>query len=123
MMKDFKTLKVWERSHQVALLVYQLTREFPREELYGVTSQMRRSATSVPANIAEGCGRSGDGEFYRFLSVAVGSAVELEYFLLLARDLELLSLKNYEVANDHTIEVQRMLSALIRKVQASRTIA
>jgi len=118
--KDFRTLKVWERAHLLALSVYRLTQGFPREELYGITSQMRRSGSSIAANIAEGCGRSGNGEFHRFLNIAMGSAVELEYFLLLARDLALISSESYASVNDQTVEVQRMLGALIRKVEAAR---
>ena len=119
-MKDFRTLKVWERAHGLALAVYKLTQRFPKEELYGITSQMRRAAASVPANIAEAGGRSGSGEFHRFLSVAMGSAAELEYFLLLARDLALVTCESYELANDQANEVQRMLGSLIRKVEAAR---
>jgi four helix bundle protein len=80
MVKDFRTLKVWEKAHKLVLTIYELTRAFPKEELDGIASQMRRSVASIPANIAEACGRTGDGEFHRFLSVAMGSAVELEYF-------------------------------------------
>jgi four helix bundle protein len=118
--KDFRTLKVWERAHLLALSVYRLTQGFPKDELYGITSQMRRSGSSIAANIAEGCGRSGNGEFHHFLNVAMGSAVELEYFLLLARDLALVSSESYESVNDQTVEVQRMLGSLIRKVEAAR---
>ncbi len=119
-MKDFRTLKVWERAHLLALCVYRLTQGFPKEELYGITSQMRRSGSSIAANIAEGCGRSGNGEFHRFLNIAMGSAVELEYFLLLARDLALIPSDSYEHINDQTVEVQRMLGSLIRKVESDR---
>ncbi len=119
-MKDFRTLTVWEKSHHLALAVYKLTMAFPREELYGMTSQMRRAAASIPANIAEGCGRSGNGDFHRFLTVAMGSAVELEYFLLLARDLTIVSSGLYDEINTRVIEVQRMLGALLRRVQATR---
>lgn len=119
-MKDFRTLKVWERAHLLALSVYQLTRAFPQEELYGITSQMRRSGSSIAANIAEGCGRSGNGEFHRFLSSAMGSAVELEYFLLLARDLALVPGESYEKVNEQIVELQRMLGSLIRKVEVAR---
>ena len=87
-MKDFRDLKVWKRAHDIALTVYRCTRNFPREETYGMVSQLRRCSSSVAANIAEGCGRSGNAEFGRFLNMAMGSASELEYFLLLARDLE-----------------------------------
>ena len=119
-MKDFRTLKVWERAHLLVLSVYRLTRAFPKEELYGIISQMRRSAASIPANIAEACGRAGDGEFHRFLSVAMGSAVELEYFLLLAKDLDFLTADASATANSQVVEVQRMLGALIRRVEVSR---
>lgn len=83
-MKDFRELKVWELAHQITLAIYRYTREFPREETYGIVSQLRRCSSSVAANIAEGCGRSGNAEFGRFLGVAMGSASELEYFLLLS---------------------------------------
>ena len=89
-MQDFKNLKVWEKSHQVAIILCRLTRGFPREEIYGLTSQIRRSATSIGANIAEGCGRGSNADMARFLQVAMGSACELEYHLLLSRDLELI---------------------------------
>ena len=88
-MQNFRDLKVWTKAHQLALDVYRATKSFPREELYGLTSQIRRSAVSVPSNIAEGCCRS-QGDFGRFIQIAAGSASELEYQLLLAKDLELL---------------------------------
>jgi four helix bundle protein len=95
-MKDFKQLKVWEKAHVLTLHVYEETQSFPREELYGLTSQLRRSAASVAANIVEGCGRRSDGEFTRFLQIARGSASELEYHPLLARDLRLLNGRSFE---------------------------
>src|SRR5208283_2305006 len=93
-MKDFRDLKVWQRAHQITLTIYRCTRDFPREETYGMISQLRRCSASVAANIAEGCGRPGNPEFGRFLGMAMGSASELEYFLLLARDLHYLSPEN-----------------------------
>jgi four helix bundle protein len=89
-MKDFRQLKVWEKSHQLALAIYKATKEFPKEELYGLTSQIRRSSMSVPTNIAEGCGRNTDADFARFLQIAMGSASETGYQLILAHDLEFL---------------------------------
>ena len=86
-MKDFRDLKAWERAHPLTLAIYRATRAFPREELYGLTSQLRRGATSVSSNIAEGCGRGSDADFARCLQIAMGSASEVEYQLLLARDL------------------------------------
>ena len=92
-MKDFHELKVWQKAHQLVLAVYRFTASFPREELHGLTSQLRHSSSSIPANLAEGCGRNGDAEFVRFWSIAAGSASELEYHLLLAKDPELMKLQ------------------------------
>ena len=116
-MKDFKDLKVWEKAHALTLLIYEGTRSFPREELYGLTSQSRRAAASVAANIVEGCGRRSDGEFTRFLQIARGSASELEYHLLLARDLRLIDEAKFKKLDSDVIEVQRMLTALVQRVQ------
>jgi four helix bundle protein len=96
-MQDFKQLRVWQKSHSLALRVYSATATFPEPERYGLTSQMRRAAASVPANIAEGCGRGGRAELRQFLHASSGSASELEYFLLLARDLRLITEKQYDV--------------------------
>ncbi len=86
--KDFRNLKVWEKSHRLTLQMYKITRSFPKEELYGLTSQIRRASVSVPTNIAEGCGRGSDADFKRFLQIAFGSASEVEYLLLLSTDLQ-----------------------------------
>jgi len=117
-MKNFRELKVWEKAHQLTLGVYKATEKFPKGELYGLTSQIRRSCASIPANIAEGCGRSGDAELARFFQIAMGSASELEYHLLLARDLDLLSGLNYERLNGEATEVKRMLTSFIQKLNA-----
>ncbi len=90
-MKDFRDLQVWEKAHQLTLSAYKVTSGFPKEELYGLTSQIRRCAVLIAANIAEGCGKRGNGEFQRFLSIAAGSASELEYEFLLARDLKFIN--------------------------------
>jgi len=119
-MKDFRDLKVWQRAHQVALTIYRCTRDFPREETYGMVSQLRRCSSSVAANIAEGCGRSGNAEFGRFLTMAMGSASELEYFILLARDLHYLSPEKHETVAHDVVEMRRMLNRLLSKVQAER---
>ena len=94
-MKDFRELKVWQKAHELTLAVYQITANFPREELYGLTAQLRRAGSSIAANLAEGCGRNGDAELARFCSMAMGSASELEYHLLLAHDLKLIQTKDY----------------------------
>ena len=118
--KDFHELKVWQKAHQLTLAVYRLTTSFPREELYGLTTQLRRSSSSIPANVAEGCGRNGDAELARFCSIAAGSASELEYHLLLATDLELIQHRAYEELVQRTTEVKRMLTALVQKLNADR---
>ena len=116
-MKDFRDLLVWRKSHALTLASYRATEQFPKHELYGLTSQIRRSAASIAANIAEGCGKRGNGEFQRFLGVASGSAGELEYHFLLASDLALISADRYALLNRSVQEVKRMLAALISKVE------
>ena len=116
-MKDFKDLKVWVKAHEVTLAVYQDTRGFPREEIYGLTSQMRRAAASVAANIAEGCGRRSDAELHRFLQIARGSASELEYHLLLARDLRFMSEIEFERLETRVMEIQKMLTSLVQRLR------
>jgi len=117
-MQDFRRLKVWERAHQLVLAVYKNTASFPTEERYGLTSQLRRSAASIPANLAEGCGRGGDADFKRFVQIAMGSACELEYHLLLACDLKLLKDGNYEDLSREVIGTKRMLASLLVKLRA-----
>ena len=118
--KDFRELKVWQKAHQLTLAVYELTATFPREELYRLTAQLRRAGSSIAANLAEGCGRNGDAELARFCSIAMGSASELEYHLLLARDLKLIKPKDYEALNQQATELKRMLTALMQKLIADR---
>ncbi len=119
-MKDFQQLTVWQKSHELALRVYEATTPFPREEVYGLTAQMRRAASSIPANIAEGCGLDGDTELARYCRIARGSASELEYHLLLARDLQFTSAESYEQLRERVVELKRMLTGLIQKLTADR---
>jgi len=119
-MQDFRQLQVWHKSHELTLAVYRSTQRFPKDELYGLTSQMRRSAVSIPANVAEGCCRGGDIEFGRFLQIAMGSAGELEYYFQLARDLNLLRAEDCDSLASSVTEVKRMLASLINKLKASR---
>jgi len=116
--QSFKNLKVWEKAHSLTLEVYRATEAFPRNEMYGLTGQMRRSAASIGANIAEGTCRSGDREFGRFLQVAMGSASELEYHLLLAHDLAMLKPMDYERLSGEVIEVKCMPSSFLFKLRA-----
>lgn len=118
--KDFRELKVWEKAHKMTLTAYRLTSGFPKHELFGLTSQIRRCSSSIPANIAEGCGRMGNSEFHRFLQMACGSANELEYHVLLAKDLGYLSQTDYDSAQKELLDLKRMLVALTRKVGSER---
>ena len=119
-MKDFRELRVWGKAHEMALACYRLTAEFPRAELFGLTSQIRRCGSSIPANIAEGCGRLGNIELHRFLQIACGSASELEYHFLLAKDLGYISDADYQPIQRQVLELKRMLVALTRKVGSER---
>jgi four helix bundle protein len=122
-MKNFRDLVVWEKAHRLTLVSYKISATFPREETYGLTSQIRRCAASIAANIAEGCGRRGNGEFGRFLTIAAGSASELEYHYLLAHDLQFLKTSDYCELAKSVVEIKRMLASLIRKVEAERKLA
>jgi len=119
-MQDYHKLKVWSKSHALAMDVYRIAGGFPRVEGIALTGQLRRAALSIPANIAEGSGKSGNTEFRRFLNIALGSAVETDYHLLAARDLGLLEAALYEDLSARTMEVRRMLGGLTKKV--SRTL-
>jgi|SRR5271165_1873006 len=116
-MQSFRNLRVWEKSHRLTLDIYASSRAFPREEMYGLVSQMRRASASIGMNIAEGCCRKGDAEMSRFLQIAAGSASELEYQLLLAHDLDCLCSPEYERLAVQVVEVKKMLSSLVRKVR------
>ena len=105
-MQNYKDLKVWTKAHEFTLKVYELTQKFPREEVYGMTSQMRRAASSIPSNIAEGCGKYTQQDFARYLNIALGSANESEYFILLSKDLKFISQNDYEKINQIINEVK-----------------
>ncbi len=117
-MQSFRNLKVWEKSHRLTLDVYAVSKAFPRDEIFGLTGQMRRASASIGMNIAEGCCRKGDAEMARFLQIAMGSASELEYQFLLAHDLEYLRNPAYERLKAQVVEVKKMLSSLMQKVKA-----
>ena len=117
-MRDFRKLMVWERSYRLTLAAYRATAHFPREELYGLTSQIRRSCAAIPANIAEGCGRGSNSELARFLQMAMGSASELECHLLLARDLLFLDESDHERLVGELTQIKRMLTAFIKSLRA-----
>ena len=117
-MEDFKDLRVWEKAYELTLSVYKKTGCFPKEEMYGLTSQLRRATASIGANIAEGCGRRSDPEMRRFLQIARGSANEVEYHLLLARDLQFLPTDDFKDLETMVLEIQRMLASLVQRLAA-----
>lgn len=121
-MKDFRDLKVWDGAHQLTLRIYRVTSRFPAKERYGLISQIRRAAASIPANIAEGCGREGDAEFARFLQISMGSASELEYHLLLARDLGFLDLDEHANLEGDLIRMKKQLNALLQTLRKGRAV-
>ena len=104
-MRDFRKLQVWEKSHELTLKIYEVTSQFPREEIYGLTNQIRRACTSIPTNIAEGCGRESTADFARFLQIAMGSASETEYLILLAHNLKYFNAKQYVKLTDAIVSV------------------
>ena len=117
-MRDFRELKVWEKAHRLTLQVYRMTKNFSFDEGFGLTVQLRRAAASVPTNIAEGCGRDSERELARFMSIAAGSASEVEYQLLLACDLNYIQDETYRELNQQVNEVKRMLNSFIQKLIA-----
>ena len=120
-MQNYKDLKVWEKAHAFTLQVYTASKVFPKEETYSLTNQLRRAAASVAANLAEGCGKNSNSEFAHFLNIALGSANESEYFLLLAKDLSYLSEPVYQELFLKINEIKAMLIALINKVRQVAT--
>lgn len=108
-MRDFHKLIIWQRSHQLVLKVYSISKLFPKDELFGLTSQIRRAVTSIPTNIAEGCGRASNKDFAHFLQIAIGSAAEVEYELLLAHDLDYINDNDYQTLTEETVAVRKMI--------------
>ena len=117
LVRNYKDLRVWEEAHRLTLAIYAVTNGFPRDERFGLTSQVRRASASIAANLAEGCGRRSDGEMARFVQIAMGSGAEFSYHLLLARDLGFLKGEEYANLIAAVDRVMRMLSALSGKVR------
>ena len=115
-MRDFRKYEVWRISHELVLDVYTKTRGFPPSETYGVTSQIRRASVSIPTNLAEGCGRTTDSEFARFIHISLGSAHEVEYLLQLSKDLQYLSETDYFPLNERVNLIKRMLYHLEKSI-------
>ena len=116
-MQDFRNLEVWRLAHEMTLSIYRVTKSFPTDERYGLTSQLRRAAVSIEANLAEGCGRGSDADFARFVQLALGSASEVECQLLISRDLGYLAADSYEQHKDQIERIKRMLIALLKTLR------
>ncbi|MDM1552804.1 four helix bundle protein [Empedobacter falsenii] len=116
-MQDYKKLKVWELSHDLTLVVYQKTSVFPKEELFGLTSQLRRASSSIPTNIAEGCGRFSQKELSQFLNISLGSANERSYLLFLAKDLNYITAEDFQDLENKIEQIKAMLIKLIQKIK------
>ena len=122
-MKDFRNLRVWQEAHRLTLEIYRITTDFPKYELYGLTSQIRRCSASIGANIAEGCGKRGNNEFQRYLQIASGSASELDYHLLFSRDLGLLEEHQYGNLEKSLTKLRKMMTSLLQKIESERLLA
>jgi four helix bundle protein len=114
---DYKKLKVWQESHSFTIDIYTITKNFPNNENYGLISQIRRSASSIPTNIAEGCGQLDNGNLIRFLGMAKGSAFEAEYQLMLSKDLNYINKKEYDELNEKIQKIISMLTNLIKSLR------
>ena len=117
-MQDFRKLLVWQKAHELALLTYRLTADFPRDEVFGLRNSLRRTSVDVPAFIAEGCGKSSDAEFSKCIGGALALVTRLEYYALIALDLGMFSEANYKLLVDLIVETRKMLSGFTRRLAA-----
>lgn len=115
-MQDFRNARVWQKAHELALLVYQTTFAFPKEETFGLRSTLRKTAIDIPAKIAQGCNAAHDADFMRFQQTAFGFVGQLEYYFLLARDLKLFTEAEYERLNGEIVEVKKMLNNFMKRL-------
>ena len=120
-MRNFQKLEVWKKAHELTLSIYRLTANFPANERYGLTSQLQRASASIGANLAEGCGRETDADYCRFVQMAAGSACEVEYHLILSRDLGLLDATAFEQLNTDINEIKRMLCGLSKHLEPNNS--
>ncbi len=115
-MRDYTLLTSWQKSHSLTLKIYKLTSTFPKEEMYGLSSQMRRPSSSIPTNIAEGCGRNSTAELNRFFVIAAGSSSELEYQLLLSKDINYIDINTYNELKSEVVQIRKMIYSFCAKL-------
>jgi four helix bundle protein len=116
-MRDFKKYDIWKLSHVFTLKIYELTKSYPTDEIYGIISQIRRASSSIPTNISEGCGRDSDSEFNRFLTIALGSASEVEYLIILSKDLNYIDENSFIILNEEINAIKRKIYSLKQKLK------
>lgn len=116
-MQNYKDLQVWKKSHELTLEIYKITKGFPKEKIFGLVSQLRRSGSSIPTNIAEGSGRFTQKDFANFLQISLGSSQETEYLILLSKELNYISEADFIILNKSIGEIKAMLISLIKKVR------
>ena len=121
-MRDFHKLMIWQRSHRLTLEIYKISKTFPKSEIFGLTSQIRRAVSSIPTNIAEGCERNSSKEFAHFLQIAIGSATEVEYQLLLAHDINYINDDDYQVLTNETVAVRKMIIKYQSELKSSSSL-
>jgi four helix bundle protein len=119
-MRNYHDINVWKKAHELTLVIYKVTEGFPKNEQFSLTSQIRRACYSIPMNTAEGCGKSSDAEFARFLDMSAGSASELDYQLLLAKDLGYIEEATYQSLAESLNHIRRMLTSLIKSVRTKK---
>ena len=115
-MHNFKELKVWKMSIELTKLVFELTRSFPNEHKFGLSNQLFRCAVSIPSNIAEGCGRKSDKELKQFVSISLGSSFELETQIIIAKEVDLITIEQFDSINSKLLEIQKMLNGLSKSL-------
>ena len=116
-MRDFKKYDIWKLSHAFTLKIYALTKTYPKDEIYGIISQIRRASSSIPTNISEGCGRDSDAEFNRFLTIALGSASEVEYLIIISKDLNYIDENTFILLNEEINTIKRKIYSLKQKLK------
>ncbi len=119
-MQDYKNLKVWGKSNQFVIELYKVTRDFPKNEMYGLTSQIRRASVSIPANLAEGCGKDSQMELARYATIASGSASEVEYLIELSHQLSYIDKNKFNRLSNEIAEIKKMLRAFVDKIKKNK---
>lgn len=117
-MQDFKKLDVWKKSHDFTLKAYKISSHFPKEEVFSITSQLRRASSSIPINIAEGFGRNSNAQIIQFLNISIGSAQEVEYLLILSKDLNYISVNDFSQLSTEIVIIKSMIFNLMKKVES-----